>query len=394
MDTSLPTALIVGMENFGAKELAVELVARGLAVIGVGDYVAGMSEYSNFENRIYFKDVIEEVRYIFDFEGGESFLEKARKDQAKLIKVRINKKAGKFDTGKLEGIDRRAVKLRGMFGPGMDKNSDESTDFLVRAAEAAAKNKNLILPGKNKKVRLLSVRDGVEIMIRAAMMPGLNGVEMEMWGKEITSEKLAEKLIDVAKMTRFKVEESGEEVEYPERKVVEREWGKIRWEPEAEWDKDIETMLQYFLVKADEEGRKPKEKNPSVLRTTPLDRGAKSERLMTEVVEVEEESPKPKVQNLKEEIKVEVLDPEKEKEWELEKIVIKNSNNRLVAIEPDFVPIDRDFVEAKEEINATASSNPSAPTFVGAAPLDKGAKKTKWPKFRGLRWWGLGVLAV
>jgi len=395
MDTSLPTALIAGMENFGAKELAIELVARGLAVIGVGDYVAGMNEYENFENRIYLKDVTEDVRYVFDFEGNEEVWEKARKNQAKLIVVQINNEEETFNTEKWEGIDWRIVRLKGVFGQGMDKNEDESINFLIKAAEAATRNKNLILPGKNKKVRLLSTKDGVEVMIRAAMMPGLSGVEMEMWGREITSEELAEKLIDLAKMTRFKVEESGEIIEYPERVEVEREWGKIRWEPVSEWNKDMEMMLQYFFTKVDEESRKPKNQNPSPLGklgASPFHKGDFEEqkqinenRMVEEVVieseeelRIEENEREPEKQMWK---ATKIVEPEAD--FEIEKIVIKNSNNRFVEAEKEV-----------EEVNTTASSNPSAPTNVGAAPLDKGAKKIIFPKMGSLKWWAAGVLGI
>ena len=48
VDTNLPRALINGIDVFGAKKLAEELLKKDLVVFGVGEYVDDLGENKNF----------------------------------------------------------------------------------------------------------------------------------------------------------------------------------------------------------------------------------------------------------------------------------------------------------------------------------------------------------
>ena len=48
MNSELPWALIIGIDCFGAKKLAEEMVSKDINVVGVGDYINGIEEIKNF----------------------------------------------------------------------------------------------------------------------------------------------------------------------------------------------------------------------------------------------------------------------------------------------------------------------------------------------------------
>ena len=85
MNPATPTALILGIEHFVARKLVDKILASDINVIGVGDYVPGLSQGEN----ILIKNSLEEVydlpvNYVFDFIGSAEVWKKAEIDGAKL----------------------------------------------------------------------------------------------------------------------------------------------------------------------------------------------------------------------------------------------------------------------------------------------------------------------
>ena len=249
MDTNLPRALINGIDVFGAKKLAEELLKKDLVVFGVGEYVDDLGENKNFRflNNI---DQAEEARYVFDYLGDELIASKAKEWGARLTIVKTN------DTvvdSRLEIGDWRIVEGHGVYGEGMSENNDE-TKWLVEAIKQAVQNKNLELPMRSQKFRLLSLDDLTESILRASLLSGTGGQVYEIWGNEVGSDEVAKMLIEDAKMTRYKVIEKEVKNQNP-KEGIEQEWKKLRWQPIGDLEEGMKGALQYFFTKADEENR-------------------------------------------------------------------------------------------------------------------------------------------
>lgn len=265
MDTNLPKALINGIEAFGAKKLAEELLKKDLVVFGVGEYIDGLGEEKNYR---YINDLdqVEEARYVFDYVGDGKAAAKAKEWGARLTLVKVN---GVFDGEKGDG-DWRVVEAHGVYGEGM-LEFDRETDWLALAIRLAVQNKNLELPTRTEELRLLSLIDLTEAILRASLLSGTTGQTYRIWGEAISSDEIAKVLMDEAKMTRYKVIES---VNFENRcgvarEEIEAEWRKLRWRPENNLEEGMKNALQYFFTMADEESRTRKtEKAVSVKAPT------------------------------------------------------------------------------------------------------------------------------
>ena len=70
MNSSLPTALIYGVDHFVAEKLVKVVLSKDMNVIGAGSFVSGLGDLANFS---YVSDVSEvETKFImlFDFVGS------------------------------------------------------------------------------------------------------------------------------------------------------------------------------------------------------------------------------------------------------------------------------------------------------------------------------------
>ncbi len=259
MNSALPYALIIGIDQFAAKKLAEELSNKDMNVIGVGDYVAGLSEINNFELLMDLSEVDGKFNYVFDFLGDKDLwgTDQFKGEKITIVCINDKKKAEKIKEN-LDDLDLnwRMVEAEGVYGPGMDEDN-----FLAEAIKLAVVNKNLILPGLRSKFRILAVEDLVEAVLRASFLSGTEKEKFLILGKETNSEEVAKALIDEAKMTRYKVIQAEINIEKIDEEKLKESVRKIRWEPRVEFKNGITETLQYFFSKADEESRK---KKPSV----------------------------------------------------------------------------------------------------------------------------------
>jgi len=316
VDTNLPKALINGIDVFGAKKLAEELLKKDLVVFGVGEYVDGLGENENYR---YIDDInqIEETRYVFDYLGDESVALKAKEWGAKLTIIDIwgNKKQAVGDW--------RVVEPHGVYGEGMPENNKE-IEWLVIAIKEAVQNKNLELPGKDSELRLLSLTNLTEAILRASFLSGTSGQIYKIWGEVVESEEVARVLMDEAKMTRYKVlEKTLNSKAQNLKEEIEQEWKKLRWRPEDDLEEGLRETLQYFFTKMDEESRAKRNKKTKDL--------------------------KPKIEIEEKEEELEEIEPERVKyETVVEIITEEKTEAENKKIEPEIEPME--MVEETEEI--------------------------------------------
>ena len=292
MNSALPFALIIGIDQFAAKKLAEELSNKDINVVGVGEYVAGLSDIKNFELLMDLSEVNGKFNYVFDFLGDKNLWKMDQFKGEKITLVCVNDKAkAEFLKDDLDDLDLnwRMVEAEGVYGPGMDEDN-----FLAQAIKLAVVNKNLVLPNLKSSFRILAIEDLVEAILRASFLSGTEKEKFLILGKETNSEEVAKVLIDEAKMTRYKVMQKEIEIEKIDEERLRESVRKLRWEPKSDFKDGITETLQYFFSRADEESRKPKK--PYL-----KNEGFKEEK----VVEVEPEPVKKEVNKRKMEVVVE-----------------------------------------------------------------------------------------
>ena len=170
MNSALPFALIIGIDQFAAKKLAEELSNKDINVMGVGEYVAGLSEIKNFELLMDLSEVSGKFNYVFDFLGDKNLWKMDQFKGEKITLVCVNdKEKAEFLKNELEDLNLnwRMVEAEGVYGPGMDEDN-----FLAEAIKLAVVNKNLVLPNLKSKFRILAIEDLVEAILRASFLSG------------------------------------------------------------------------------------------------------------------------------------------------------------------------------------------------------------------------------
>lgn len=296
MNPALPFALIIGIDQFAAKKLAEELSNKDINVVGVGEYVAGLSEIKNFELLMDLSEVSGKFSYVFDFLGDKNLWEMDQFKGEKIIFVCVNDREKaeflKDNLGNLN-LNWRMIEAEGVYGPGMDEDN-----FLAETIKLAVVNKNLVLPNLKSKFRILAIEDLVEAILRASFLSGTEKEYFLILGKEMNSEEVAKVLIDEAKMTRYKVMQKEIEIEKVDEERLVESVRKLRWEPKCDFKDGIIETLQYFFSRADEENRKPKKPSVPINRDTSLDREVTKK-------EVEQEPIKKEVNKRKIEVVVE-----------------------------------------------------------------------------------------
>ncbi len=262
MKSGLPSALIIGIDHFVAKSLTEELINKDISVVGVGDYVVGLNEKENFEWSSELDEVTGRFNYVFDFRGDKKDWEKIEAD--KFVLLSINDKSRSTYLRKEVigwGKDWRIVESLGVYGVGMENN-----DFLAQVIKLAVQNKNLELPSPKKIIRLLSVSDLTEAILRATFLSGTEKENFLVLGKEISFEDVAKTLMDRAKMTRFKVLEKEIEIDQGNSDEAIESEKKLRWTAKTDFGEGVEETMQYFFSKMDEENRlKKKTKMVSIV---------------------------------------------------------------------------------------------------------------------------------
>jgi hypothetical protein len=93
MNLGLPSALILGIDQFGANILAEELVKKDIRVVGIGEYVIGLNEIKNFEWTGNLDEVEGHFNYVFDFNGDKKDWEKIDGDKFILISINSQKRS-------------------------------------------------------------------------------------------------------------------------------------------------------------------------------------------------------------------------------------------------------------------------------------------------------------
>ena len=258
MNSALPFALIIGIEHFVAKKLAEELSNKDINVIGVGEYVAGLSEIKNFEWLMDLSEVNGKFNYVFDFRGDKNLWETEQFNGEKITLICVNdKEKGEQLKNELNSLDLnwRLVEAFGVYGPGMNEDN-----FLAEAIRQAVVNKNLTLPDIKDKFRILAIEDLVEAILRASFLSGTEKEKFLVLGNETNSEEIAKVLIDQAKMTRYKVLQREIEVEKIDEERLKDSCRKLRWGAKTDFKDGVKETLQYFFSEVDEENRKKKVK--------------------------------------------------------------------------------------------------------------------------------------
>jgi len=285
MNSALPFALIIGIDQFAAKKLAEELSNKDINVVGVGDYVAGLSDIKNFELLMDLSEVNGKFNYVFDFLGDKNLwkTDQFRGEKITLVCVN-NKEKAEFLKDDLDDLDLnwRMVEAEGVYGPGMDEDN-----FLAQAIKLAVVNKNLVLPNLKSSFRILAIEDLVEAILRASFLSGTEKEKFLILGNETNSQEVAKVLIDEAKMTRYKVMQKEIEIEKIDEERLRDSVKKLRWEPKSDFKDGITETLQYFFSRADEESRKPKKPSVPINRDTSLDREALKKEVEPEPVKKE-----------------------------------------------------------------------------------------------------------
>ena len=357
MNRGLPSALIIGIDHFVAKNLAQELVNKDIKVVGVGNYVSGLNEMSNFEWASDLDEVEGNFSYVFDFGGDKKDWEKIEAE--KFVLLSINDKLRSLNLKQeLEGWkkDWRLVESEGVYGEGMSED-----DFLSQVIRLAVQNKNLELPSPKKTIRLLSVTDLTEAILRATFLSGTEEEKFLVLGKEISFEGLAKVLMDKAKMTRFKVLEKDEEINQGSDLIAQNSEKKLRWVAKIEFEDGVEGVLQYFFSKMDEENRHPTKVRLSSHLVGQEKIEGKSKGKMFDVaieennideinpfikkeVMVSEEVKKEEVVEIKKPVLVDYTNQLEEKEVKIEKIEIKP-----IEVQKSKKEIETDYIEEESE---------------------------------------------
>ena len=362
MSMGLPVALVNGADKFVAKKLVESLRKSDIEVVELGESWGDLSE------------VGEKVDYVFDFEGDRRVWEKAVKDGSKLAVIGVNQEVQAKDLVEL-GVNWRVVNLHGVYGVGME---GDEVGFLINALGLAVRNKTLMLPPRESDLRLLAEEDALEAVMRSSFLSGTEGEVLDIWGEKINSEEIAKVLIEEAKMTRFKVEETQNlKLKTQNKEDIETEWRKLRWRPNVSFGAGVKEVLQDFFAKVDEEGRKPKGVNPKSEILNPkleVVEEDKQNKIRFEVVPVVPDvdvSPKVEVETVSD-VKIKTLEeimaeeyPEMEEKKKLKlkkkkkKIVekyedirpmlVKNSNMRLVQERTEKISDLRSQIPEKKE---------------------------------------------
>ncbi len=259
MNQGLPSALIIGIDHFVAKNLAQELVNKDIRVVGVGGYVPGLSDLTNFEWAGELGEVEGHFSYVFDFCGDKKDWEKVEAEKYVLVSVN-DKSRSMLLNNEVESwsVDWRIVETEGVYGVGMGEDS-----FLSQTIRLAVQNKNLELPSPKKTIRLLAIADLTEAILRATFLSGTEREKFLVLGKEINFEELAKILMDKAKMTRFKVIEIEKVIDQGDSVEAQKCEKKLRWEAKIKFEEGVEEALQYFFSKMDEENRLKKKMKAS-----------------------------------------------------------------------------------------------------------------------------------
>jgi hypothetical protein len=386
MNSNLPFALIIGIENFGAKELAKELADKDINVVGVGEYVAGLSEINNFELLVDLSEVEGKFNYVFDFKGDSDLWETKQFKGEKITLICINdKEKAKELKNKLKDLDLnwRLVESYGVYGPGM-----EDVGFLSEAIKLAVVNKNLILPNLKSKFRILAIGDLIEAILRASFLSGTERENFLVLGKEINSEAVAKVLIDEAKMTRYKVFQKEIEIEKVDEEKLGESLKKLRWEPKIEFKDGVMETLQYFFSKADEESRK-KKKTTNVAQITAIVEEEEKE-LVGEDKPVEKRERKKEIEVVVEEEKVEEKKSEEELEeienfYKQKKISIEVEKvkpvEKIIKTRPIDEIIDQSFDDEFEEIKPMSTLVEKIETQLPVKEVEKEKKGFRWKLF-------------
>lgn len=233
-------AVVWGGDCFVAQILRDKLKEQGIKVID------GDIDDSNGE-----------ANYYFDFEGKTEEWGKIP-TKARLAVVGI-KGISEGERWKKElggsNLNWRVVEGENVYGVGMDIEN-----FLGKAFDLAARNKNLILPSSKKIYRVLAGEDLVEAILRSCFFSGTLGKLFVVEGVEISSKIIAEVLIEEAKMTRLQVVESEDGVEpvFAEGDGEAKENSKkiLRWKAKIDFKEGARAVVQYFVARTDEENRK------------------------------------------------------------------------------------------------------------------------------------------
>jgi len=205
----------------------------------------------------------------------------------------------------------------------------------------------LELPSPETKIRLLAVNDLVEAILRACFLSGTEREYFLVLGKEIRVEEMAKILMDKAKMTRFKVMETGVKIDQGNEKLAEVSESQLRWRAEIPFEKGIVTTLQYFFSKADEENRRGKKTKPIPQKSVKEVRRRPFAVVVEEKETEVEEEVVPEI--LKEdnskilETKVTVFKEEEEEEFEIPRL-IENKQKQI-----DEVKEDETYIEEESE---------------------------------------------
>jgi len=375
MNSTLPFALIIGIEHFVAKKLAEKLSNKDINVVGVGEYVNGLSEIKNFELVMDLSEFNGKFNYVFDFNGDRDLwkMEQFKGEKITLISVNNKEKAEKLKEDLIDlNLNWRFVEAEGVYGPGMGENN-----FLAEAIKMAVVNKNLILPDLKNKFRILAIEDLVEAILRASFLSGTEREKFLVLGNKTNSEEVAKVLIDEAKMTRYKVlqketlRQTQGELDQEEERLNETN-KKLRWEAKTDFKNGIKETLQYFFSKADEENRKKKTNKPFQLkpsgpkfRTTSLDREVLKSKRRVEVV-VEEIKEEEKTNG---ETKEEIESFYKQKKVKMEVLRQAQDEIKPELKEEKVEVVDEVFDDEVEEIQ-----NPSVSMNIETSPLDEGEK--------------------
>ena len=334
MNSGLPSALIIGIDHFAAKNLAQELINKDIKVVGVGEYVTGISEIKNFEWASEIDEIKGSFSYVFDFRGDKKDWDKIEADKYVLLSINDNKRALYLKNEVVDWQqDWRIIESRGVYGAGMEENC-----FLSKVIRLAVQNKNLELPSPKKETRLLAVADLTEATLRATFLSGTENETFLILGKKISFENLAKVLMDKAKMTRFKVIEKEIEVDMGEESEALKSEDKLRWRAEIDFDDGVEETLQYFFSVMDDENRRKKGQNKTGLNSQfvgQVKNEEKKNRLFEVAVEednYEKINPfiKKEDEDTKEENEVEIFKTEKVYEKTFEEPKLIDYTNRVV----------------------------------------------------------------
>ena len=411
MSSGTPVAVINGIGKFGAVKLAELLVTNDIEVVGVGEYVDELKGLNNFSCVGEINDWEGRAEYYFDFENDHELWKKAESDEAKLVVAGVNRSIRIEPELRNLNLNWRITNIHGVYGPGMETEIGEEgeVEYLTEAIKLAVANKNLILPSRKGLIRLLPEADLTEVAMRSCFLSGTEKEVFEIWGEVVSLEDLAKTLIDEAKMTRYKVEESDQlQVNSYEltKEQVENEWRKLRWRPRENWAEGMKETLQSYFVKADEEGRRPKIKSlsPAKAGVSPFEEREMNKKRFEVEVEEEavEEIPNTKTQSLSEKInhieveeipeRLETIAEEEIEEEAVEEImpiIVKNSNAR---------PVQEEIFNEKEEINKEEKKQEVVKELEKPKPSLRGLaspRKTKIPKIK-LDWmkWGWRIMAT